>query len=33
MVIKVAFGSEYEDVGLDTHRLQLLDGMLCGLGL
>ena len=33
MVIKVAFGSEHEDIGLDTHRLQLLDTMLCGLGL
>ena len=28
MVIKVAFGSEHKDVGLNTHRLQFLDTML-----
>ena len=33
MVIKVAFGSEDEDIRLDTHTLQFFDGVLGGLGL
>ena len=32
-VVEVAFRSEDEDVGLDTHALQLLNAMLCGLCL
>ena len=33
MVIKVALRTQDEDIGLDTHALQFLDGVLGGFGL
>ena len=32
-VAEVAFSTEYEDIGLDTHALQFLHGVLGGFGL
>ena len=32
-VVKMALGAQYQDIGLNTHTLQLLHAVLCGLGL
>ena len=32
-VVKMALGAQYQDIGLNTHTLQFLHAVLCGLGL